>query len=178
MSKVKVEWDRYLSQTLAGLREKGLLLSSVDSQGRPNAMAIGWASFGIEWSRPIATVMVRPSRYTFGCIELTNDFTISVPYSDLDEQVLFCGTASGRDVDKFAECGFDQVHVEGIRSPGIGQAGLIYFCRVVHRNDVLASQLDEEIQADAYPKGDYHRFYYGLIHAVLADEDFEERYGR
>lgn len=177
MPKVEVQWDRYLVQTLAGLRGKGLLLSSLDSQGRPNAMAIGWASFGIEWSRPIATVMVRPSRYTFGCIELTNDFTISVPYSDLDEQVLFCGTASGRDVDKFAECGFDTVHVEGIRSPGIAQAGLIYFCRVVHRNDVLESQLDEEIKADAYPKGDYHRFYYGLICAVLADEEFVTRYG-
>ncbi len=177
MAVVQVPWQHYLRQTLSGLGGKGLLLTSVDGKGRPNAMAIGWASFGIEWGRPIATVMVRPSRYTFGCIELTNDFVISVPYSDLDDEVLYCGTASGRDVDKFAECGFTLLPAEGVRSPGIGECGLNYYCRVVHRNDVLASQLDEEIRSDAYPQGDYHRFYYGLIQVVLADDDFSERYG-
>jgi hypothetical protein len=41
---------------------------------------------------------------------------------------------------------------------------------------VLASQLDGAIQGDCYPQGDYHRFYYGLIEGVVADDDFAERY--
>lgn len=177
MAKSRVPWQQYLQQTLDALGRSGLLLTSIDSKGRPNAMTIGWASFGIQWGQPILTVMVRPSRYTFGCIEMTNDFVVSVPYASLDEQVLFCGTNSGRDVDKFSECRFTLLPTEAVRSPGIAECGVNYYCRVVHRNDVLESQLDAELKSSAYPQGDYHRFYAGLIEVVLADDDFAERCG-
>ena len=34
---------------------------------------------------------------------------------------------------------------------------MVYKCRVVHRNDVLSPNLDQEIAASAYAGGDYHR---------------------
>ncbi len=178
MPKIPVEWNDYLSETLDALVNGGLLLTSLDSSGKPNPMTIGWAAFGVLWGHPVATVMVRPSRYTFGCIETTGDFTISVPYRSLSEQVIYCGTTSGRDVDKFAECSFTPVAAEGVSSPGISQCGLIYFCRVVHYNDVQPPQLDDDINRACYPSGDYHRFYHGVIKAVLADPDFADRYAR
>ena len=176
MAKVEVDWKEFLAETLDALVNGGLLLTSVDPKGKPNPMTIGWAAFGIMWGYPTATVMVRPSRYTFGCIENTGDFTISVPYRSLSEQVIYCGTTSGRDVDKFAECGFSPVQREEISSPGIAQCGLIYYCQVAHANDVLPQQLDDDINRACYPSGDYHRFYHGIIKAVVADPDFAERY--
>ncbi|MBC7287585.1 MAG: flavin reductase, partial [Armatimonadetes bacterium] len=116
MPKVEVEWDSYLPQTCRALSSGGVLLTSVDANGKANPMTIGWAAFGVFWGYPVATVMVRPSRYTFGCIEVTGDFTVSVPYPDLADQVVYCGTTSGRDVDKFRECGFSPVSIEAIRS--------------------------------------------------------------
>lgn len=44
-----------------------------------NPMTIGWAQFGVIWGKPIVTVLVRKSRHTFGLMEQTDVFTISVP---------------------------------------------------------------------------------------------------
>jgi len=105
MPKIEVAWDSYLNETTDRLSE-GLLLASLDPEGKPNAMAIGWGSVGIVWSRPMFVVLVRHSRYTYECIEASGDFTVNVPSPDMVEAVNFCGTVSGRDHDKFAECGF------------------------------------------------------------------------
>lgn len=178
MAKISIPWSQSLHEPLLALQDGGLLLTSVDTKGKANPMTIGWASIGVYWGQPIVVVMVRPSRYTFGCVEMTNDFTVSVPYADLAEQVAFCGTKSGRNTDKFAECGFTPVKIDGVRSPGIDECGLVYFCRVVHRNDVLPTQLDEALVRACYPSDDFHRFYYGQIVEVLADEDFAQRFNR
>jgi flavin reductase (DIM6/NTAB) family NADH-FMN oxidoreductase RutF len=176
MGKVSVGWQKFLHEPLRALQDGGLLLTSVDATGRPNPMTIGWASHGIYWGQPVLVVMVRPSRYTFGCMEMTGDFTVSVPYPDLSEQVALCGTRSGRNTNKFEECGFTPENIDAVRSPGIEQCGLTYFCRCVHRNDVLPSQLDESLVRACYPSDDFHRFYYGQIVETLADEDFSERF--
>lgn len=72
-----------------------------EQNDKPNAMTIGWATLGIVWGKPILTVYVRPSRYTFGLIEKTGDFTVNVLPRELEEIASFCGNISGRDCDKF-----------------------------------------------------------------------------
>jgi len=171
MPKVRVGWHELFAETVHAMQSYGLLLTSLDRQQKPNPMTIGWASIGIMWARPVFVVMVRPSRYTFGCIELTGDFTVSVPYPQQREDVTYCGTASGRDVDKFADCGFKPLDIDQVSSPGIEQCAAVYFCRVIHRNDVIPQELDEQVAQECYPADDYHRLYYGEIIEVLADED-------
>ena len=92
----------YLNETLDVLGKPGLLLVSTDADGKPNAMTIGWGTVGIIWGKPIFVVLVRPSRYTYGLMEQTEDFTVNVPSAELREAVAFCGSKSGRDYDKFA----------------------------------------------------------------------------
>ncbi|MEN6301634.1 MAG: flavin reductase family protein [Armatimonadia bacterium] len=177
MAKVEVSYDYCLPQMLQALSSPGLLLVSVDEGRRPNAMTIGWAQIGIIWSRKIMTVMVRPSRYTYKCIEATKDFTVCVPYADLAEQVMFCGTESGRTYDKFAECGFTVGKSELISSPYIEECGLCYQCQVVNYTDFVPEQTNPTICEQCYPGGDFHRAYFGQILNVVADEDFETRFG-
>ena len=159
--------DRF-AEFCEGLRRDGLLLVSLDGEGRPNAMAIGWATLGIIWGRPICTVLVRPSRYTYRCIEATGDFTVNVPPPELAEQVLFCGTKSGREHDKFAECGFTATPGREVKSPGIGECVACYECRVVQKNDVVPEHFAPEIVGECYRAGDFHRVYYGEIVASYA----------
>ncbi len=175
MAKVSVPWQQLIVEAMEAMQSYGLLLTSVDRDGKPNAMTIGWAAVGIMWARPVFVVMVRPSRYTYGCIELTGDFTVSVPYPQQRDDVTYCGTASGRDVDKFAECGFSPLNIPEIASPGIEQCAAVFFCRVIHRNDVIPPQLLPDVAQECYPADDYHRFYYGEIVEVLADPDAAER---
>lgn len=177
MAKVEVDYDFALSQMLRTLHSGGLLLVSQDEAGRPNAMTIGWAQVGIIWSRKIMSVMVRPSRYTYGCIEVTQDFTVCVPYPELAEQVMFCGTQSGRTYDKFAECGFTAGQSELIKSPYIEECGLCYECQVVNYADFVPERTNPVICDQCYPGGDFHRIYFGQILNVVADEDFAARMG-
>lgn len=169
MAKSDVAFSDHFEQFCEGLRRDGLLLVSLDEGGRPNAMTIGWATLGIIWGRPMCLVLVRPSRYTYGCIEATGDFTVNVPPLDLAEHVLFCGTKSGRDYDKFAECGFTAAPGREVKSPTIEECALCYECRTVHRNDVIPEQFAPEIVGEFYGAGDFHRVYYGQIVATYAD---------
>jgi len=156
MPKIEVAWDSYLNETTDCLPD-GLLLTSLDPEGKPNAMAIGWGTVGIVWSRPMFVVLVRHSRYTYECIEATGDFTL-------------CGTVSGRDHDKFAECGFTVGQSQTIVSPYIDECKLVYECNVLYHTDVVRDNFPPQIEF--YPEGDFHRIYFGQILRTLAEEDF------
>jgi flavin reductase (DIM6/NTAB) family NADH-FMN oxidoreductase RutF len=152
-----------LPHTLSTMAKHGLLLNSVGTDGRPNTMTIGWGCAGIIWGRPVFTVLVRPSRFTFRNIEATGEFVVCVPADDMHETCMWCGSTSGRDVDKFAERGLTLVEAESVRVPLIQQCVRHYECTVVHRNDVLDAEIDPEIRSGMYPKGDLHRLFYGHI---------------
>jgi len=171
MAKRDVAYTSYFDQVMKVLTQTGLLLASKDANGRPNAMTIGWGTIGSVWGKPLWIVLVRPSRYTYQCIEATGDFTVNVPPPSLTEVVAFCGSKSGRDYDKFAALSLTAVPGKSVNVPVIEQCVVNYECRVVHHNDVLPSELAGEIQNSAYKSGDYHRVYYGEILETYADED-------
>jgi len=169
MSKVDVAFSEYLKETYQAMARDGLLLVSQAHPDKPNAMAIGWGSAGIIWGKPIFVVLVRPSRYTYGCIEKVPEFTVNVPTPDMKETVKFCGSRSGRDVDKFARAGLTAVKSATVDAPLIEQCAIHYECRVVHRNDVLPDALARQIITGLYAQGDFHRVYFGEILRACAD---------
>ena len=168
MEKKDIAFTEQFDRFCEALSSGGSLLVSLDEQGNPNAMTIGWATLGIVWGRPICAVLVRPSRYTYGCMEATGDFTVCVPGEDLAEEVLFCGTKSGREFDKFAECGFTATRSRHVQSPGIEQCRMIYECTIVQKNDVVPEHFIPDIDNTFYAAGDYHRVYYGQVLASYA----------
>ncbi len=164
----EVDFTHNLAENIALMRRQGLLLTSVDAEGKPNVMTIGWGNPGIIWGKPIFVVLVRPSRFTFRNVEETMQFVIDVPTDEMHEACLHCGTVSGRDHDKFADCGFTTVQAETVDAPLIEQCLMHYECRVVHKNDVMDSQLDPTVRSECYASGDFHRIYYGQILRVSA----------
>ncbi|MFC1954288.1 flavin reductase family protein [Chloroflexota bacterium] len=175
MAKIEVGYTDYLQETNKMLGHGGLLVASADAQGNPNAMTIGWGTVGIIWRKPIFVVLVRPSRYTFNLIEITDDFTVNVPTPEIADKVLYFGTVSGRDQDKFKEMQLTAIPGKKVKSPIIEECVINYECRVVHKNDVIPDELSEEIRISAYPQGDFHKIYFGEILAVYADDDAKKR---
>jgi flavin reductase (DIM6/NTAB) family NADH-FMN oxidoreductase RutF len=129
-------------------------------------MAIGWGTAGIIWGLPIFIVLVRPTRFTFGLMEESREFTVNVPTEALEKQVDLCGTKSGRDMDKVKACGFKMEKGHEISIPYIAECPIHYECRVVHKNDVINAELDGKILNKSYPEGNLHRVYYGEILGV------------
>ena len=127
-----------------------------------NVMTIGWASFGFLWGRPMATILVRKTRYTFGLIEKSSEFTISIPQTDMSDALDFCGTKSGRNVDKFKACNLELLPGEKVKTPVIKLRGLFFECAIVYKSAINPKHLVESY-THLYPQKDYHTIYYGEI---------------
>jgi len=171
MNRISVAYDFKLSKTLALLQDPGLLLASTNKSGQSNAMAIGWATIGIIWGKPIFVAMVRPSRYTYEFIEDSKTFTVNVPSPAQRKWVGVCGSKSGRDMDKFAELKIATTPGQKVNSVTLDACPLVYECKVVHYNDLIPANLDAQIEG-FYGGSDYHRLYYGEILGTYASEDY------
>lgn len=147
---------------------KGILLTTKSGE-KVNTMTIGWGKIGIEWGKPIFIVYVRESRFTKQMLDESGEFTINVPYGDLDHKILgYCGTKSGRDVDKITELGLTLEEGSGVSVPGIQELPLTLECKVIYKQKQDMNAIPESIQSRYYPvesngMQDEHTAYYGEI---------------
>ena len=139
------------------------LLITAGTKERCNTMTASWGGLGVLWGRNVATVYIRPQRYTYDFVEQSDCFTISVFDESWRDALNLCGTKSGRDVDKIKECGFTVVEGEG-GAPYFEQARLVLVCRKLYWQDMDPDHfLDPEIDSRFYAQKDYHRVYVGEI---------------
>jgi flavin reductase (DIM6/NTAB) family NADH-FMN oxidoreductase RutF len=102
--------------------KKGILLTT-KSGDTLNTMTIGWGKIGIEWNRPVFIAYVRETRHTKTMLEENGEFTVNIPYGQVDPQILaYCGTRSGRDTDKFRDLGLTPVDSDIVSVPGAKNA--------------------------------------------------------
>jgi flavin reductase (DIM6/NTAB) family NADH-FMN oxidoreductase RutF len=168
MEYIEVSYTDYLAETLAALDRPGALLVAQGKDGYLNAMTIGWGTIGTIWGKPIFTVMVRPSRFTYQLMEESSDFTVCVPSSEMRRVAAFCGSKSGRSHDKFDELKLTTLPSTRIAVPGIAGSTVVYECHTVQATDIMPDRLAPTIREECYPSGDFHRVYYGEILAVRA----------
>ena len=162
--------DHYV-EVMQALSARGLLLGAYDRAGKPNAMTIGWGTLGNIWSMPMWVVLVRPSRYTYECIEHSGAFTVNVAGADLDRACTICGTRSGRDGDKLADSGVTAEKARCVEAPTLAECPIVYECGVVARNDLIPEKLVRELLDGPYAGGDFHRVYFGRIQGAYAAEN-------
>ncbi|WP_196596178.1 flavin reductase family protein [Pectinatus frisingensis] len=143
------------------------LTTQVD--GKADTMTIGWGSVGLIWGKPVFTVMVRRSRYTWSVIEKSHEFTVSVPTHDMSAAIKLCGTKSARDIDKFEAAGLTAQKGKLITTPVIAGAGMHFECKVLYKQDMIADNLDKVTAERWYGDNDWHTLYFGEI--VTAYED-------
>jgi len=170
MQKIKVEFTDYLKSTLKFMSRHGLLLTSINREGKINVMTIGWGTIGIIWDKPIFVVLVRPSRFIYNFIKNTGVFTVNVPSERMIEAVSFCGTVSGRDYNKFKEKGLTPLPGKKVGSPLIKECLVHYECKVVHKNVIIPQELTPSISSLFYPENDYHNIFFGEIMATYASD--------
>lgn len=157
--------DRSYLENLDSIMEsliKGAFLT-VKSDDSINTMTIGWATIGFVWRKEVFMVAVRDSRHTFNLIEKSNDFTVTIPTdASSKDAVMFCGTKSGRDYDKFIECGLQTRKAVTVDSPIIDIPAIHYECKIIYKSAMDNTNLDEKLEK-LYPAKDYHTLYFGEI---------------
>lgn len=168
MAKERIEYTTHYSLVVDAMTSRGLLLGGYDADGKPNIMTIGWGALGSIWGIPVWIVLVRPSRYTYRCIEHTGCFSVNVPGESLAGACASAGSTSGADVDKFAKLNLTAEKGANVLAPVVAECPVHYECQVVHSNDVLPEKLTDEIRSGAYQDGDFHRVYWGRILGAYA----------
>ena len=138
-----------------------------------NPMTIGWAQFGVVWSRPVVTVMVRKSRYTYSLMEQTDVFTVSFPREkQMTKELAFCGVRSGRDVNKEKEAKLLRAAPRAGGAEAVAGCEIVIECRIVQKQLLDLSTFDPDFRTKYYgsnqalPDGDPHVLYVGEVLAA------------
>lgn len=157
-------YTKLSEQAMSQLGKNGAFLITKDGQVL-NAMTISWASIGTIWSKPIMTVAVRYSRFTYPIIDKAKEFSISIPkQGEMKSELAFCGSKSGRDYDKFSECNLTAGTAREISTPIIKECKIHFECKVVYKQAMEPGLVDESIKKTYYNSlNDYHVLYYGEI---------------
>ena len=119
------------------------------------------------------TVLVRESRHTHECIRTSDTFTVSVPRAgEFKDELLVCGTKSGRDFDKAAEAGLTMVPGQEVETPVIEGCVLHYECRILARTQQTRPDFSsDDVLGQFYAKGDHHLAVFGEVVAAYVTEE-------
>lgn len=145
------------------------MLITAGSLKHYNTMTANWGGFGILWNRKICWCVVRPQRFTYQFMESAPAFSLSFFAKEYKKALDFCGTKSGREVDKAAATGLTPFE----SSPGIvsfAQARLIIECQKIYYQDIDPQHFLDPTIEKIYPIQDYHRMYLGEVRRCLTKD--------
>ena len=130
-------WDTGEAKAIA--MEMQFMPAALVSSG-DNMMAAAWLS-QVSVDPPLFMVSLRKERYTYEKVQETGEIAINMMPIEHADKVHFCGTRSGRKVDKFAETGLTRRKPVMTSSVLVEQAIAIYECRVVNEVEAGDHQL-------------------------------------
>jgi flavin reductase (DIM6/NTAB) family NADH-FMN oxidoreductase RutF len=131
-----------------------VVMVSCGTGNRANIITLAWV--GTLCSEPpLIGIGVRSSRHSYGLIEESGEFVVNLPSADQLKWVDYCGMVSGRDVDKWAACGFTPAPAAQVQVPLIAECPVNIECRVqqvfplgthdLFVGEVVAVQMDEAV---------------------------------
>lgn len=148
---------------------KEWLLITAGNEEKCNTMTASWGSMGVMWGKNAVTIYIRPQRYTKEFVDREESFTISVLPEQYRKALNYCGTVSGKGIDKIKEAGLTPCFVEG--TAGIAEAEMVMVCRKMYHDDIKPECFDETANDGKwYPEKDYHTMYIAEVVKVLVKE--------
>ncbi len=127
-----------------------------------NTMTASWGGMGVLWDKNVCFIFIRPHRYTYEFAEKNDLFTLSFFEEKHRDILKFCGSNSGRNVDKISKTGLTVVET-GSGSVAFNEARIVIECRKIYYQDINPSNFIDPGIEKKYPTQDYHRMYIGEI---------------
>ncbi|MBU7007427.1 flavin reductase family protein [Phosphitispora fastidiosa] len=131
-----------------------VLVTCQSGDSAPNIITIAWTGI-MNSSPPMVYIGVQPSRHSYSLIKESGEYVINIPSSDWIRVVDYCGTVSGRTVDKFKEKHLNPIPAAHVKPPLINECPVNMECRVrqvislgshdVFIAEVLAVHFDENV---------------------------------
>jgi len=100
------------------------------ANGRHNLMTASWVS-QVSFRPPLVMASVAPERYTYELIRASGEFVVSILAAEQVRLAQFCGSRSGRHVDKVKELGLKTVPAQKVKVPLLADCVANLACRLV-----------------------------------------------
>lgn len=144
------------------------MLITAKKGDKTNMMTASWGGVGILWNKPVATIYVRPQRYTKEFIDNEKYFSLCVLPEEYRQILNYCGTKSGRDEDKIAETKLTIDESE--KAPIFKESRLVLICKKLYAQDLTEqSFIDKSLVEKNYQAKDFHTMYIAEIEKILTN---------
>ena len=94
---------RELPDNVIKLIGREWMLITAGTKEKYNMMTASWGGLGVLWYKSVCFIFVRPSRYTYKFLEENDHFSIGFFNEKYKPILSFCGSKSGRDINKMDE---------------------------------------------------------------------------
>lgn len=136
----------------------------VDAEGNPNIIPLGWF-MQTSFQPPMCAISVGHTRYSHELIEAQGEFVAAFPAEGYEDDVLYCGNRSGRDVDKFADTRFTPQGASVVDVPLMAEALANLECRVdgaletgdhtIFSGEIVAAHVNDDAGRRIYNMGSH-----------------------
>ena len=138
-----------------------VMISAANNAGERNICTVAWAGT-VNSEPPMVSISLRSSRLTHDYVEETGEFVINLVSKALAKSCDLCGVKSGRDTDKFQECGLHWTPaVNLVHAVSIKEAPVNISCKVVSKTELGSHDMYVAeivgITADSYLFDDNNR---------------------
>jgi len=152
-----------LQNNVFNLIGKQWMLVTAGNLEKFNTMTASWGGLGVLWNRNVATIYIRPQRYTLEFIESNDQFTLCF-FNEVYKDILrYCGAHSGRDVDKVAQTGITPLRTSN-GNVVFQDSFLVLECKKIYADRFKEKLIgDKLVKSLIYPSDDYHHIFIGEI---------------
>lgn len=137
--------------------ESAAMVTCSNKYGKGNIITIAWFMQTSLEPKYLA-ISIGKTHFSHGLICDSNEFVLCLPSVEQIDAVLYCGTHSGRNVDKFMETGLKKLKAKYVKAPLIDNSVACFECKVVNKLET----------------GD-HTIFVGEILAAYVSDATEER---
>lgn len=130
-----------------------------------NSMTISWGSLGTIWNKPIATIYIKPCRYTHDYIEKNDYFVVSFFDEKYKYSLSIMGTKSGRDINKDNEAKLTPYEYKGVTLYKEAKVSLL--CKKIYQNDLDIASIPTEAINRHYQTEAPHTMYIGEVTEII-----------
>lgn len=152
---------RDIKENTVSLISDGWGLVTAGSKEKFNTMTVSWGAVGEIWGKDAVFIFIRPQRYTYEFLEKEDIFTLSFYGDEFKKALGICGSKSGRDIDKAAECGLTPIFTDG--GVTFEQAKYTIVCRKMASQFMNPEGFEDPAIENNYANKDYHKVYIGEI---------------
>ena len=116
------------------------LVTSRDDKGKDNIVTIAWIGV-LNSEPPKIGIGVNKSRHSTEIIEKSGEFVVNIPDEKMLEKTDYCGTVSGKNVDKFSKTGLTKEPAKKVKASLIKECPVNLECVVREKHDLGSHML-------------------------------------